>query len=132
MIEVSDVGRKQRERRQKNLDSKIARYQEKIKNRVCISDEILSYINISMKRLNLSDESKEKVLSIYLRIRGEPWLSYGRESRSIAGAIVYIGAVMSGDRRPQKEIAESLGLADVTVRENYQFIRDNVKGDWLK
>jgi len=47
-------------------------------------------------------------------------VSENRRTASIAAAAIYIAAILCGDHRPQKEIADALGMTEMTIRNVYK------------
>jgi transcription initiation factor TFIIB len=79
----------------------------------------LSYISRIVNNLALSGETERlatKILSEASTLR----LTGGRSPGGIAGACVYIGLSLTGERRSQGEIAKEIQVTDVTIRNRYK------------
>lgn len=124
---MSKNSENQKRRRRKSLDDKIAAYQEKLNSHICIADEIQLHLNAGLDRLHASDETKEFASNLYARIRGEPFLSYGKKPAIIASAIAYIAGHACNDGRAQKEIGAAFNVSPAGVGKNYQWLKKQVK-----
>jgi transcription initiation factor TFIIB len=53
-------------------------------------------------------------------------LTSGKGPTGLATAALYIASILLDDKRTQKEIAEKSGITEVTVRNRYRDIVDNI------
>jgi len=83
------------------------------------------YLDRFCSKLNLSGEVKKKALEI-LKEAEERGLTSGRGPTGVAAAAIYIAAVMNGERRTQREVAEVSGVTEVTIRNRYKEITDKL------
>merc|ERR1712198_653869 len=51
----------------------------------------------------------------------------GRSPISVAAAAIYMASQASDDKRPQREIADIAGVADVTIRQSYKLMLPHAK-----
>ncbi len=69
--------------------------------------------------LNLSQRTQARATSILMRARTEG-ITSGKDPTCIAAAALYIASIMEGERRTQREIGETAGVTEVTVRNRYK------------
>ena len=79
------------------------------------------YISRFCSELKLSGDVQVKTLEI-LKKAADKELSSGRGPTGIAAASIYIASVLCGERRTQREIAETAGVTEVTIRNRYKEI----------
>lgn len=77
------------------------------------------YIPRFTSALNLNGEVRSKAVEI-LRQAKEKEIISGRGPTGIAAAAIYIASVLCGDRRTQKEVADVAGVTEVTIRNRYK------------
>ncbi|MEM5814937.1 MAG: TFIIB-type zinc ribbon-containing protein [Candidatus Aenigmatarchaeota archaeon] len=65
--------------------------------------------------LGLSDKVQAKALEILKKVE-KKGLSTGKGPTGVAAAAIYIASVLTGERRTQREIADALGITEVTIR----------------
>ncbi len=70
-------------------------------------------------KLDLSGEVQAKARKIIQKARDENMLS-GKGPTGIAAAALYIAAVLKGARRTQREVADIVGVTEVTIRNRYK------------
>lgn len=51
----------------------------------------------------------------------------GKSPLAMAGAAIYIASVLEGERKTQREIGEAVGVTEVTLRNNYKLIAQNLR-----
>ena len=68
----------------------------------------------------------EQIASKILKTARELKLTSGRGPAGIAAAAAYIGAVLVGERRTQREIAEIAQVTEVTIRNRYKELNERV------
>jgi transcription initiation factor TFIIB len=71
--------------------------------------------------LNLSDKVQAKALEILKKAK-KVGISSGKGPTGIAAAVIYIASVLIGERRTQREIADTLGITEVTIRNRFKEI----------
>ena len=65
--------------------------------------------------LNLSDEVSQRVSEI-LEIADDEGLGNGRSPLGIVGGAIYIAGLEFGEKRSQRDIADVIGVSEVTIR----------------
>jgi transcription initiation factor TFIIB len=77
------------------------------------------YISRFCSELKLSRDVQNKTMVI-LKKAADKELTSGRGPTGMAAAALYIASVLCGDRRTQREIAETAGVTEVTIRNRYK------------
>ena len=83
------------------------------------------YIARFSSDLDLSSETKSRALKI-LRRANKKELTSGRGPIGLAAASLYMASVLSGEKRTQKEISETSGVTEVTIRNRYKELADEL------
>ncbi|MDD3178463.1 MAG: transcription initiation factor IIB [Candidatus ainarchaeum sp.] len=88
------------------------------------------YISRFVSVLNLSADVEAKGKKIVKKAVSSGLIS-GRGPTGVAAAAVYIAALMCGERRTQKEVANVAGVTEVTIRNRYRELKSklNLKVD---
>jgi transcription initiation factor TFIIB len=86
------------------------------------------YISRFCSDLKLSSDVQAKTLEI-LKEAAKHELTSGRGPTGIAAAALYIATVLCGERRTQKNIAEILGVTEVTIRNRYKELAEKLDID---
>ncbi|MCK9293242.1 MAG: transcription initiation factor IIB [archaeon] len=84
------------------------------------------YISRFVSVLNLSAEVEAKGKLIVKKAIASGLIS-GRGPTGVAAAAVYIAALMVGERRTQKEVANVAGVTEVTIRNRYRELKSKLK-----
>ena len=84
------------------------------------------YISRFTSVLGLSGAVEEKGKEIVKKAIGSGLIS-GRGPTGVAAAAVYIAALMVGERRTQKEVANVAGVTEVTIRNRYRELKSKLK-----
>ena len=79
----------------------------------------LSYISKFSNQLGLAGRTESIALEI-MRVAQIAKLTSGRGPTGIAAAATYIASVLAGEKRTQREIAESANVTEVTIRNRYK------------
>lgn len=82
-----------------------------------------NYISRFSNQLGLAGRVEKIALTILRAAQGVR-LTSGRGPMGIAAAATYISSVMAGERRTQREIAESANVTEVTIRNRYKELMD--------
>ncbi|MHA1697168.1 MAG: transcription initiation factor IIB [Candidatus Helarchaeota archaeon] len=69
--------------------------------------------------LDLSGRSQKRAAEI-IKMAREHGLTAGKDPTGLAAASIYISAILEGERRTQREIAEVAHVTEVTVRNRYK------------
>ncbi|MHC1579534.1 MAG: hypothetical protein ACXQTZ_02615, partial [Candidatus Alkanophagales archaeon] len=77
------------------------------------------YINRFCKRLKLKDETREKAMEIVREAVKREIIS-GKGPIGVAAAAIYIASILCNDKRTQKDVASATGVTEVTIRNRYK------------
>ena len=83
------------------------------------------YIPRFCSELKLSRDVQTKTLEI-LKKAADNEITSGRGPTGIAAASLYIASVLCGERRIQRDIAETAGVTEVTIRNRYKEIAEKL------
>lgn len=83
----------------------------------CVS-KVASKVDISML-------TQRKALEI-LRMAKEKGIVSGKDPMGLAAAALYVACVLTGEKKTQKEIADVANVTEVTVRNRYKNLKDNL------
>ncbi len=86
------------------------------------------YISRFVAALKLSGKVQELAIKLLQKAMGKGLVS-GRGPTGVAAAAVYIASAMVGERRTQKEVAEVAGVTEVTIRNRYRELKDELNID---
>ncbi|MDY6770285.1 MAG: transcription initiation factor IIB, partial [Candidatus Nanohaloarchaea archaeon] len=75
--------------------------------------------------LKLSGEVQARARKIIEQAREEDLLS-GKGPTGVAAAALYIAAVMEDEKRTQREVADTVGVTEVTIRNRYKEFADEL------
>ncbi len=84
------------------------------------------YIARFASSLSLSAESQSKAVEI-LESAQKAELTSGRGPTGIAAAALYVSALIHGEKRTQREVADVAGVTEVTIRNRYKELLDKLK-----
>ncbi len=79
------------------------------------------YIPRFASMLGLSDKVQARAMKILKKAKKEDVTS-GRGPTGVAAAALYIAAVLEGERRTQREVADVVSVTEVTIRNRYKEI----------
>jgi transcription initiation factor TFIIB len=79
----------------------------------------MEYIPKFSNALNLTGPTQKKAMELMRKVC-EKGLTSGRGPTSVAAAVVYISSILMDERRTQKEISETAGVTEVTIRNRYK------------
>ncbi len=83
------------------------------------------YIPRFASELRISEQSQVKAIKI-IEQSGSAGLHSGKGPNGIAAAALYISSLMENDRKSQKDIAEVAGITEVTLRNRYKELSENL------
>lgn len=83
------------------------------------------YVPRFASALNLSGEIQSRSIEI-LKDAGDKELVSGRGPTGVAAAAIYIAATLAGERKTQREVAEVAGVTEVTIRNRYKELIDEL------
>ncbi|MCS7122107.1 MAG: transcription initiation factor IIB [Archaeoglobaceae archaeon] len=78
--------------------------------------------------LGLSGEVQKKAVEIIKKAE-ERELTSGRGPTGVAAAAIYVAAILLGERRTQREVAEVAGITEVTIRNRYKELAERLDID---
>lgn len=84
------------------------------------------YIARFASSLRLSAETQSKAIEI-LEMAQKAELTSGRGPTGIAAAALYVSALIHGEKRTQREVADVAGVTEVTIRNRYKELLDRLK-----
>ncbi|MFB6076252.1 MAG: sigma factor-like helix-turn-helix DNA-binding protein, partial [Candidatus Aenigmatarchaeota archaeon] len=79
------------------------------------------YIPRFTSMLGLKDKTQAKAIQI-LEEAKEYDITSGKGPTGVAAAALYIAAVLNGEKRTQREVADIVGVTEVTIRNRYKEI----------
>ena len=85
----------------------------------------VDYIPRFASNLGLSGEVQSKAIEIINKSK-ELGLNSGRGPSGVAGAALYISSILMGERITQKNISEVSGVTEVTIRNRYKELSENI------
>lgn len=80
--------------------------------------------------LDLGGDIRSKAIEI-IKKATEAELTNGRGPIGIAAAAIYIAAILSGEHRTQKEVSDATGVTEVTIRNRYKELSEQLEIDVL-
>jgi len=83
------------------------------------------YIPRFCSGLNLRGEVQSKAVEI-IRQAAAKELTSGRGPTGLAAAAIYISTILCGERRTQREVAEIAGVTEVTIRNRYKELAEEL------
>lgn len=83
------------------------------------------YLSRFCNKLKLSKETQAKAKEI-LNKAAEKEATSGKTPTGNAAAAIYIAAVLCNERKTQKQIAETAGVTEVTIRNHYKEISEQL------
>ena len=87
-----------------------------------------SYVPRYIAALKLSGEAQEKALQLLKQAMKKGLIS-GRSPTGVSAAAVYIAGARAGERRTQKEVADVAGVTEVTIRNRYRELKQELNID---
>lgn len=93
--------------------------------RMPISDP-LNYVSKIGSRVHISERTQRRAIEI-LQLAQEKKAVAGKDPMGLAAAALYIACVDYGERKTQKEIAEAAEVTEVTVRNRYKGLKEDLQ-----
>lgn len=87
-----------------------------------------NYVARFGSELDVSGEVRTKAIELIKKAQ-ENKLTSGRGPTGIAAAAIYIATIMAGERRTQREVAEVAHVTEVTVRNRYKELAEELDLD---
>jgi len=88
----------------------------------------IDYIPKFANKLKFSAETQTKAIEI-LKIAQDSELTSGRGPTGLAAAALYVASLMTGEKRTQREIADVVGVTEVTIRNRYKEMIERLELD---
>jgi len=88
----------------------------------------IAYVPRYVNSLKLSSEAQEKAVQL-LKEAMKKGLVSGRSPTGVSAAAVYIAGALVGERRTQKEVADVAGVTEVTIRNRYRELKEQLNID---
>ncbi len=85
----------------------------------------IDYVPRFCSGLTLKGEVQSKSVDI-LRQASEKELTSGRGPTGVAAAAIYIASILCGERRTQREVADVAGVTEVTIRNRYKELAEEL------
>ena len=85
------------------------------------------YVPRFASKIGLSSEAESKAISI-IREASKNGLTSGRGPTGVAAAALYIASVLLGERKTQREVADASGVTEVTIRNRYKELSEQLNG----
>ncbi|ADI73254.1 MULTISPECIES: transcription initiation factor IIB [Methanohalobium] len=85
----------------------------------------IDYVPRFCSGLKLKGEVQSKGVEI-LRQASEKELTSGRGPTGVAAAAIYIASILCGERRTQREVADVAGVTEVTIRNRYKELSEEL------
>ncbi len=79
----------------------------------------LDYVYRFSSELNLAPKTQSKAIEI-IKAAQEKEITSGKGPTGIAAAALYVAALLSGDKRTQREVADVARVTEVTIRNRYK------------
>ncbi|MFH1424603.1 MAG: transcription initiation factor IIB [archaeon] len=79
----------------------------------------VDYVSRFASELKLSPKVQEKAIEILKTAQTKDLVS-GRGPTGVAAASIYVASTLSGEKRTQREVAEVAGVTEVTIRNRYK------------
>ncbi len=86
----------------------------------------IDYIPRFSSSLKLSPKTQSKAVEIIEQAQGAE-LTSGRGPTGIAAAGLYVAALINGEKRTQREVADVAGVTEVTIRNRYKELLDKLE-----
>ena len=86
------------------------------------------YVSRFVSALKLSGKTQDLAMKILKKAIAKGFLS-GRGPTGVAAACVYIASAMVGEKRTQKEVAQIAGVTEVTIRNRYRELKEQLQLD---
>jgi len=85
----------------------------------------LTYVSKIAEKNGVSGKTQGKAIAI-LRDAKQKRFSAGKDPMGMAAAALYIACVQNSERITQKDIAEAAGVTEVTIRNRYKALKDQL------
>ena len=79
----------------------------------------VSFVPRFCSMLGLSDRVQAKAVEILKKAKRHD-ITSGKGPTGVAAAAIYIACVLGGEKRTQREIADAIGVTEVTIRNRFK------------
>jgi len=79
-------------------------------------------------KIGLREKTQQRAIGI-IRMAEKKHMVAGKEPMGLVAATLYIACVLEGERKTQKDAAEAAGVTEVTVRNRYRDLKENLDLD---
>ena len=86
----------------------------------------VDYVPRFASELGLSGEAQSKAIEIIEKAM-EKGLTSGRGPTGVAAAALYIASVLLGERKTQRDVADIAGVTEVTIRNRYKELTEQLE-----
>src|SRR5919198_6557495 len=76
-------------------------------------------------KTNLSEKTKRQALNIMEKVT-ENEISAGKDPMGLAATVLYISCIKTGENISQKEISHAAGITDVTLRNRFKDLKNQL------
>jgi transcription initiation factor TFIIB len=76
-------------------------------------------------KANLTEKTKRQALNIMEKVT-ENEISAGKDPMGLAATVLYISCIKTGENRSQKEISNAAGITDVTLRNRFKDLKNQL------
>lgn len=87
----------------------------------------VQYVPRFASKIDLSREVQSKAIEIIRKAIDKKLIS-GKGPTGVAAAALYIASVLLGERKTQREVAEAAGVTEVTIRNRYKELSEQLDG----
>jgi transcription initiation factor TFIIB len=88
----------------------------------------LTYVSKIAEKTKISGPTHGKAVKI-LHEAKQKRFSAGKDPIGLAAAALYIACMQNSEKKTQKEIAEAAGVTEVTVRNRYKTLKNQLRID---
>ena len=85
------------------------------------------YVPRFASKISLSSEAQSKAIEIINKAIDKK-LTSGKGPTGVAAAALYIASVLLGERKTQREVADAAGVTEVTIRNRYKELSEQLDG----
>ena len=93
--------------------------------KVPLADQTKCIAKVANKA-NLSEKTKRRAIRMMDQIN-ETQLSAGKNPMGLAGTILYLSCLETGENKTQVDIAEAAGVTEVTIRNRVRDLKDKLQ-----
>jgi len=111
----------------KDLNRAYRLLQKELDIKPTVTDPIL-YVSKLAEKVGISGKTQGTAIEILRQYReAHKGNISGKDRQGLAGAALYIGCLQNNEKKTQQKIAEAAGVTEVTVRNRYESIKEELK-----